>query len=253
MTGTTNMKIPVITGIIRRRILLNYRVDPDAIKSILPTNFRPKLFKGYSIAGICLIRLEHIRPKGLPAFIGISSENSAHRIAVEWDDDCGNNQEGVFVPRRDTDSRLNALAGGRIFPGFHYHSNFKVTDQDGRISMGVSGSDADSPLIEFTASKSDDLPKESVFESLQESSCFFEAGSIGYSPRPGSCLLDGLLLRVPEWTVTPLEIDEIHSSYYDESSVFPSESIRFDHALLMRDTSHEWHSQPEMVTEKGKC
>lgn len=38
------MKIPAITGIIRRRILLNYRVAPEVVETILPVNFRPKLF-----------------------------------------------------------------------------------------------------------------------------------------------------------------------------------------------------------------
>ena len=90
------MKIPVITGIIRRRILLNYRVQPEVLATILPGNFRPKLVKGQAIAGICLIRLEQIRPKGLPAMIGISSENSAHRIAVEWEAD-GATHEGPDV------------------------------------------------------------------------------------------------------------------------------------------------------------
>ena len=54
--------------------------------------------------------------------VGMTSENSAHRIAVEWDDEEGVVKEGVFVPRRDTDSRLVALAGGRIFPGMHHLS-----------------------------------------------------------------------------------------------------------------------------------
>ncbi len=101
------MNIPAIRGIIRRRILLNYRVAPDSVQRVLPSNFRPKLVKGHAIAGICLIRLENVRPKGFPSFTGISSENSAHRIAVEWNDESGRLHEGVFVPRRDTDSLLN--------------------------------------------------------------------------------------------------------------------------------------------------
>lgn len=80
------MKIPVIEGLIRRRILLNYRVDPEWVQRILPAPFRPTLVKGHAIAGICLIRLEQVRPKGFPRFLGIRSENSAHRVAVEWEE-----------------------------------------------------------------------------------------------------------------------------------------------------------------------
>jgi hypothetical protein len=49
---------------------------------------------GMGIAGICLIRLKQIRPRSLPALLGLSSENAAHRIAVEWEEH-GAYREGV--------------------------------------------------------------------------------------------------------------------------------------------------------------
>ena len=97
------MNIPTLIGTIRRRILVNFRADPDVIQHFLPQGFRPKLQDGHAVAGICLIRLENIRPKFVPDLVGINSENAAHRIAVEWDEN-GDVKEGVFIPRRDTDS-----------------------------------------------------------------------------------------------------------------------------------------------------
>ncbi len=138
-----------------------------------------------------------IRPKGLPSFLGIASENSAHRIAVEWEDVDGKVTAGVFVPRRDTDSRLNALAGGRLFPGIHHLSAFKIEDQGGRIAMRIDAKDIKAPLINLQARETTAFPPASVFESVEESSSFFEAGCVGYSSRPDSCQLDGLRLHVP--------------------------------------------------------
>lgn len=80
------MYIPTLEGTIDRRLLVNYRVDPAMLQELLPTPFRPKLVHGMGVAGICLIRLKHLRPRGLPTMIGFSSENAAHRIAVEWDE-----------------------------------------------------------------------------------------------------------------------------------------------------------------------
>src|SRR5215468_7943504 len=98
------MRIPIIRGVIDRRILVNFRVDAEILARLLPPPFRPKLVNGAGMAGVCLIRLKHIRPRLLPSFLGISSENAAHRIAVEWDQD-GAVREGIFIPRRDTSSR----------------------------------------------------------------------------------------------------------------------------------------------------
>jgi uncharacterized protein YqjF (DUF2071 family) len=122
------MKFPVIQGIIRRRILVNFRVDPEIIQPQLPKGFQPKLYAGQAIAGICLIRLEEIRPRFLPAPLGVTSENAAHRIAIRWRDGSGDPREGVFIPRRDTSSYLNHLAGGRLFPGEHHRADFTVSD-----------------------------------------------------------------------------------------------------------------------------
>lgn len=242
------MNIPTITGVIRRRILLNYRISPDVVKAVLPPRFRPKMVGGHSIGGICLIRLEQIRPKGLPNLISISSENSAHRIAVEWEDEAGHPREGVFVSRRDTDSRTNALAGGRIFPGVHHLSRFTASDQEGRISLRVDADDFERPLVDLKASETDEFPATSIFGALHESSRFFEAGCIGYSSRPNSCTMDGLTLKVTNWQVSPLKVHHVRSAYYDDRSLFPPGSIEFDHALLMRDIPHEWHSEPTMTT-----
>ncbi|MEA2492488.1 MAG: hypothetical protein QOJ29_399 [Thermoleophilaceae bacterium] len=39
--------------------------------------------------------------------LGLRSENASHRIAVEWDTAVGI-RTGVYIPRRDTGSGLNA-------------------------------------------------------------------------------------------------------------------------------------------------
>lgn len=76
------MRLPKIHGVIRRRMLVNFRVDPKVMQRFLPNPFRPKLLGDTALAGICLIRLEQIRPRPLPAMMGFSSENAAHRVAV---------------------------------------------------------------------------------------------------------------------------------------------------------------------------
>ncbi|WLD93028.1 DUF2071 domain-containing protein [Alkalihalobacillus sp. AL-G] len=111
------MQTPSIQGLIKRRFLINYHLDPEVAGKLLPKPFRPKVKKSKAIIGICLIRLENIRPSSISTIpFGLSSENAAHRIAVEWDED-GQIKEGVYIFRRDTNSFINTIAGGRLFPG----------------------------------------------------------------------------------------------------------------------------------------
>jgi hypothetical protein len=242
------MKIPILTGIIKRRMLINFRVDAAVMQKFLPTPFRPKLHQGYAIAGICLIRLEHIRPAGLPAFLGFSSENAAHRIAVEWDGPSGERCEGVFIPRRDTGSLLSHLTGGRIFPGEHHLASFRVADDGTRVDFAMESCDK-TVSVRVLASESDALPASSCFASLAESSHFFECGSVGYSVTCDPHRLDGMRLKTLTWQVRALTVEQVESSFFADTDRFPSGSVEFDHALIMRDISHEWHQAATMTSE----
>jgi hypothetical protein len=238
------MKLPVIQGLIRRRILANYRVDPAVFQQLIPTRFAPKIHNGYAIAGICLIRLEEIRPVAMPALVGISSENAAHRLAVQWDEN-GNSQEGVFITRRDTNSRLNQTLGGRFFPGEHHAASFTVNDDHDAIKLSMSSHD-DEFALEIDARSASVLPPDSIFSSLDESSRFFEGGSVGFSVTSEKSRLDGLKLETKEWRVQPLEVRRISSSFFDDSKNFPPGSVQFDHALIMRNVAHEWRSVDDL-------
>ena len=154
------MKIPRIKVIIDRRILINYQIDKEVLENYLPKPFKPKLVNGKGIAGICLIRLKEIRPKGFPKQIGISSENGAHRIAVNWTEN-GKLKEGVYIPRRDTSSKLNSLAGGTIFPGIHHFADFTVNEKEGNYEVGFISDDNTS--LSIKARETNTWNKESVF------------------------------------------------------------------------------------------
>ena len=231
------MKIPVIEGMIDRRILINFTADPDIVQQLIPAPFRPKVYKGKAIVGICLIRLKHIRPKGFPAAVGISSENGAHRIAVEWTEG-GQTKEGVYIPRRDSSSLLNSLAGGRFFPGRHFRAKFDVKEGDGNYHIAFTSSDG--TTIAIDANKTDELNPDSIFQHTDAASKFFEGGSLGYSPSQKG--LDGLKLKVFDWRVEPLNVRSVRSSFFENETLFPRGSVRFDNALLMTQIRHEWHS-----------
>ena len=241
------MRIPVIKGTIKRRLLVNFRADPTVVQRVLPSPFRPKLHREHSLVGICLIRLEQIRPAGLPGAIGLSSENAAHRIAVEWTDAGGVQREGVFIPRRDTSSFLNRVAGGRVFPGEHHPARFTVTDTGGHIDLTMQSRDS-SVVVRVAGDDADSLPTSSCFSSLVEASAFFEGGSLGYSVTRDGDRLDGLLLRTLDWRIRALAVTEVQSSYFADEKRFPASSVVFDHALVMRDISHEWHKAEDLYT-----
>lgn len=237
------MRLPVIAGRIARRVLVNYRVEPSVMERLIPAPFRPRIVRGYAIAGICLIRLEQIRPQGLPAWIGFASENAAHRVAVEWDAMNGVHT-GVFIPRRDSSSWMNVLAGGRFFPGVHGHARFRATEAEGALRLEITGARGLSVRVSGKVSR--ELPESSVFRTIDEASRFFLEGGEGYSVTTNPGRYDGIELRTESWSIEPFAVEEVASSYFENEADFPPGSATFDSAFLMRDIRHAWHSLPDV-------
>lgn len=238
------MLAPRVHGVIRRRLLVNFRIDPAVAQAQLPAPFRPKLQDGWAVGGICLIRMENIRPKRFPAMLGISSENAAHRFAVTWSDASGEH-EGVYIPRRDSGSLLNQLAGGRIFPGEHHRARFDVVERGNDIDLRMASSDG-AIAVHVDASVASFWSRSSIFPEMADASAFFEGGSLGYSATADGHRLDGVVLRTKTWDVLPLAVRSVSSTWFSDTSRFPAGSTEFDCALLMRNIAHEWEPAAEM-------
>ncbi|KYP13543.1 DUF2071 domain-containing protein [Flavihumibacter sp. CACIAM 22H1] len=231
------MQLPVLSGTIDRRMLINFRADPSVVANLLPPPFTPAIYRGYAMVGICLIRLKKVRIKGLPEFLGFGSENAAHRIAVNWTVS-GAQHSGVYIPRRDTSSIFNSLAGGRVFPGVHFHSRFATREEKGIYELDMFNKDGTN--ISVWAFLSERYNPDSIFDNLQAVSDFFEQGAVGYSP--ASAHYDGIKLNLSNWAVKSLSVERVESTYFSDPLVFPNGSIAFDNALLMEHIEHEWHA-----------
>ncbi len=238
------MRIPVIRGTIDRRILVNYHVDPAVVKRLLPPPFEPQLANGKALVGICLIRLRSVRPRFLPIPWGLGSENAAHRIAVQWKQN-GAEREGVFVPRRDTSSFLNTVAGGGLFPGVQHRAAFRVKETSNEFDIEMRSRDG-SANVRVSAKIAPSLPNGSVFRSMDEASRFFQRGALGYSVTRSPTRYDGIELCCDKWEVQPLSMSYVESSYFSDQARFPEGSIEFDCALLMRGITHEWRAREDV-------
>lgn len=229
-----------VRAVMVRRILVNFRIEPETLQRSVPAPFRVKVVRGWGLAGICLIRLKHLRPGPLPALLGLNSENAAHRIAVTWDTDTGE-REGVFIPRRDTDSRINRWAGGRLFPGVHGAATFGTREEPGRFEITMRSHDGEA-AVRVVTEPSDRWPSESVFETLTEASDFFRRGGCGWSPAPDGRGFEGTELEPDRWEMTPLGVRTAESDFFSDPRRFPTGTVELDSAIEMRGIAHTWRN-----------
>lgn len=238
-----SVMLPALAGTIERRFLINYRADPDVVGPHLPNGFLPQTVGGHAMVGICLIELR-VRPARLPPGVGLRSFNGAHRYAVIDPD----GQPAVYIPRRDTNSALVALLGGRAFPGTHHRAAIAAIDDGERFQVRLLSRDQ-RIRVSLTARPDGRLPPTSIFSDPAAASRFFELASTGYSDAGPSGTgrggeLEVLTLRTRNWSTSPLLIDRVESSYFEDADRFPPGSVVFDHALFMHDIDHTWHPGP---------
>jgi len=233
------MRPPTMSSVIERRLLVNYRVDPAVAARLLPTPLRPQLVNGWAVAGICLIRLGRLRPSWVPGWAGMRTENAAHRVAVEWDT-MGGRQSGVYIPRRDSNSVITVLAGGRLFPGEHHRASFDVHETARNLHVAFSSTDG-TAHVSVDVRVAQQLQGSALFADLREASDFFRGGSAGFSATRESGRLDGLELRADRWVIEPAEVISVCSSFFGDVCLFPPGSAAIDCALLMREIPVTWN------------
>lgn len=231
---------------IERRLLVNYRIDPEMVARVLPGSFRPQLVRGWAVGGVCFIRMAALRPAHFPAALGPKTENVAHRFAVEWDDDQGTHA-GVFIPRRATSSRMTALAGDRVFPGAYQLARFTVTETASELQIGVESRDGSLSLA-VSGHEATSFGGE-LFGSLGDALTFFQQGSLGFSPSGTAAGLAGVRLFSEKWDGRPVRVEHIASSMFDDTNVFPGGSCTFDSALVMRNLPVRWRTEGSLKTD----
>jgi hypothetical protein len=221
-----------LQGTIERRLLINYRVDADTARRLVPSGLRPQLVNGYAVAGVCMIRLGSLRPPGFPAKLGWRGENAAHRVAVEWDDD-SETRSGVYIPERHSASRVPVAVGGRFFPGVHRHARFDVQETHSSCRIEMS-----SPATRVSADVEDTEGWSSqLFPTLADASDFFRSGSIGWSPSRNGLALEGLQLNTSGWRANAATARHVASSFFD---ALPTGAATLDNVLVMRSIPVTW-------------
>jgi hypothetical protein len=246
------MTFPVRT-VIDRRLLLTVRMEPSVVQRLLPDGLRPHLVDGSAVGGICFLRLRDLRPAGL-AVPGVATENVAHRFAI-MRDDAGGEMAGVFVPRRDTSSRVAALLGGRLIEGELLRARFGVHDAGTRLCIDVEGRGGFQVQVSAHAT---DASTSSLFGTVEEESCFYQDACTAYSPNHRRKVVEAVELKSERWTGTPMEVEYFHSSVFDNTAIFPRGSWTLDSAMLVRNIRAEWRpgtrspSSLECATSHGR-
>ncbi|NQZ58950.1 MAG: DUF2071 domain-containing protein [Lentisphaeraceae bacterium] len=223
---------------IQKQILINYRINPDALNSFLPESLQPYILKKWAHVGICLLSSKSINIEWLPHWIHNNSWNVAHYFIVSKD---GN--PACYIPRNDTSSYLNLLTGTRIFAGSTKMAEIEVSDDQHQLNIQVKSKDK-KISIDYHGIRCQNLPSSSVFTNLREATEFFNHEKCQYSHKLKSYSSKGPSTTDQDWSVSALSTSTCFSTLFE--NIFPAGSYEFDHAICMENTRTDWLQETNM-------
>ncbi len=159
-----------------RCFLFVLQTPEKAVASFLPPEINLITRNGFAFWNVVVCRIEGMRPKGFPAWLGVNYWHVAYRLYVRKTTKEGPILEGLYFVRSDCDDRILAAAG-RILTDFQFNLA-KISFEDGaEARIRVESPRAPMEVI-LDRSEAPVLAEYSAFGSLDEA-----ARELKYKPR----------------------------------------------------------------------
>jgi hypothetical protein len=232
-----------MVGDVRERFLLTYRVDPRAVRALAPGPFEPVVRDGVAFAGVCLVEMRGMRPRGLPARLGFADHEAVYRLIVEYESPTLGRLRGIVAPRSDAAHPL-IVVGGRFLShyGFH-HARIEKRRRGNHVLLrhrtADGGGDLDAELAVDPERRA--LPLGSCFASLDDAVDFLVGMRHSFSWDRRRQVVHRSLIRHAPWTMSvALPLRPPRLAYFAGEPFRHYGGAELDSVLQMRDVPHVW-------------
>jgi hypothetical protein len=121
------------------RLLVVYRLAPQALAELLPAPLKPRLVQGYAVAAACYTHLgsalRRNEERNSAKRRAGGSDHLGYRFAVERAD----GTRATWIARRETSSWFEARCGAKLLRGEYGRSKFRVEESPFGVELRVEG------------------------------------------------------------------------------------------------------------------
>jgi uncharacterized protein DUF2071 len=173
-----------MVGTLDRCWLSVYQTPIEEARALLPRELEPVTHGGCAFWNVLVCHLHRMRPKPLPAFLGVSYWHVAYRLYARFNPASGPALEGLYFLRSDCDSRL--MTGlGNLLTDFRFHTaGIEVVEEAPLVRLTVCSPDAPAAAT-LDRAQPPQLAAHSAFASLEEAAAFLKYQPRALSITPG--------------------------------------------------------------------
>jgi uncharacterized protein YqjF (DUF2071 family) len=226
-------------------VCVNYRLDPAALRPLVPEVFDLDLHAGRAWVTLTASRLKDFGVGWLPAAVRMNFYQATYRAHVAYTDFRGRRLRGCYFVRSETNSRLMSLTAN-LLPEFRAHhcgtSPILMARQGEHLLLTVD-TDPDPAgkvvLVLETARPLPTMPAGSVFGSVRAAYDFLVDfyDAFSYAPDTGEVFL--LQIDRGPWDIQVVEPVDYYLGYFSDGP-FPAGSAELDSVFYFRNTPYRW-------------
>lgn len=237
----------MLQGRVADAVLLTYRTPADSVDGLLPEGLELVQRGPWAFWHVVCCRVDSLRPRGVPAALGVSFYHVAYRLRVQAMTSSAEVVAGLYFTHSDTDGPLPRLfeAVGNRLTDLRLH--------DAAITM-ESGDDAVRVCVDAQAGCGVRLEVVHAPAALQPGSCFptvMDARAFGRYP-PAALSVHAVkrdpsrpelhVMRVERvdsaWVETPLVVREAEFRYFD--GLGQTDHAQLEWAVRLRPMDYRW-------------
>lgn len=236
--------------------LLSYRTPAASVGALVPRPLELVTHGGYAFWNIVACRVEAMRPRWTPRWLGVTYRHIGYRLHVRCRIEGQPSIEGLYFVRSDADRSMIAC-GGNWMTDFRFHeAEIALRTAEGAWGLTVHSHDGEgdaSVLAKPTAAAR--LADGSPFSSSAEA-----AEALKYQPFALAPTVDGRAIKLAEvfrdesaWHESPIDVVAARWAFFD---ALGQQDARLELATRVRPIDYRWRlgrRLPAAATPRSPC
>jgi uncharacterized protein YqjF (DUF2071 family) len=227
-----------MTTMFRRCFLVNFDVDPAAMRARLPVHLEPDLHAGRAFLSIVIADMVRMRPGALPPVFGITYTQVVYRAVVK----CAG-ERGVTFLRSDTDNRLMAAAGNAL-TFFHFNLasvSWELTDRAVAFSLEPRAGDRARISAKFDIGGNVSMPVSSKFANIADAAVFLTELYAAFGQRRRDGRVEVVRIARSPWSSRPVTDSVGIYEAMTAGALFRQDEAQLDSIFHVEDLTYYWH------------
>jgi len=223
----------------QRCFLVNFAVEPDAMRAKIPCHLQPELYEGRAYLSIVIAKMLRMRPAFIPPVFGITYTQVVYRVVVR----CGV-ERGVYFLRSDADSRLMVAAGNALtFFKFNFATvRWEVSEHTVAFSLGSQSEASGCIAANFdVGSARMQLPTSSRFPDLNYAEAFLTNLYTAFGQKRSNGRVEAVRISRSPWRS---RVVTDRTGIYDamtSGALFCKDQVQLDCIFQVEDLAYYWN------------